>query len=251
MSQLSTLLNQTLEYYQNIQDKEYVLNPAIPILYLGDVNAYLTSTIKIVTVGKNPSFIEFCRLESQSYSFFRFPEWESKHNLSQALNSYFDNKPYECWFNSYEAILNGIDASYYTNSCSQNRAIHTDICSPIPTNPTWSKLPTDVQESLFTQGFKYWQKLIKILQPDIILLSITSRYLEYLNLTNKTEFKRFKRKTDGSYRKKHYIVYQYNYSLNNDKTAKVFFGQAAQKPFGTLSDSFKIELGQKILDRYR
>ena len=143
MEELTSLLNRTFEYYKEIQDREYVVKPAIPILYFGDIKAYFESAIKIITVGKNPSLIEFCRKKGESYSFLRFPDWEEKQDYAAALNSYFECNPYKSWFGSYEAILNGINASYYISSNQINRVIHTDICSPIATNPTWSKLSGD------------------------------------------------------------------------------------------------------------
>ncbi len=50
--------------------------------------------------------------------------------------------------------------------------IQTDICSPIATDPTWTKLSEDTREELFNIGFQLWQDLINILEPDILLISI-------------------------------------------------------------------------------
>jgi hypothetical protein len=227
--------------------RDYVVNPAIPILYFGDVEQYFKSKNKIITVGKNPSLIEFCEKKGEPYSFLRFPHWEEKKDYATELNSYFECEPYKSWFGGYEAILNGINTSYYSRSNKTNRAIHTDICSPIATNPTWSNLPQNTQTDLFKKGFNLWSDLINILQPDIILVSIAENWLSKLELNNKTEFKVFNKKKDGSNRQKLYIVYHYSYFLKNGKTVRTFFGQAAEKPFGTLSDIFKGELGTEIL----
>ena len=191
MEELTSLLNRTLEYYPEIQDRDYVVKPAIPILYFGDVNAYFESEIKIITVGKNPSSIEFCRKKGEPYSFLRFPNWQEKQDYAAALNSYFECKPYKSWFGSYEVILNGINASYYISSNQINRVIHTDICSPIATNPTWTKLSGDTQQELFDTGFQLWKDLIDILQPDIVLLSFAKQWLEELELKSKPKFKEF------------------------------------------------------------
>lgn len=171
-----------------------------------------------------------------------------KQDYAAALNSYFECEPYKSWFGSYEAILNGIDASYYSSSNKTNRAIHTDICSPIATNPTWSNLPQKTQKELFKEGFNLWSELINILQPNIILVSIAQTWLPKDDFTNKREFRMYDKKSDKNKTKRisPYIVYQYDYLLEN---TKVFFGQAAQKPFGTLSDIFKGELGQEILEQ--
>ena len=250
MEKLTSLLNRTVEYYQEIQDRDYVVKPAIPILYFGDINAYFESKIKIITVGKNPSLIEFCRKKGEPYSFLRFPNWEEEKNYAAALNSYFECEPYKSWFGSYEVILNGIDASYYSDSNQINRVIHTDICSPIATDPTWTKLSEDTREELFNIGFQLWQDLINILEPDILLISIAEHWLKQLNFKNKIKFARFDKTTDGKDRKTPYIVYQYDLFLNTGKVSKVYFGQAGRKPFIDLSNVLKQELGRKILAEY-
>ncbi len=164
-----------------------------------------------------------------------------KQDYAAALNSYFECEPYESWFGSYEAILNEIKASYYSRSHQINRAIHTDICSPITTNPTWSNLSKKTQKELFSFGFQLWKDLINILQPDIILVSIAEHWLKQLNLTNEIEFAR------KDMRNQPYIIYKYDHVLNTGQVSKVYFGQAAQTPFGKLSKEFKQELGKKIL----
>lgn len=90
MKELSALLNRTFEYYQEIQHKNYVVNPAIPILYFGDVNAYFKSEIKIITVGKNPSSIEFRRNKSEPYSFLRieFIRFDKKNGAKDRKTPY-------------------------------------------------------------------------------------------------------------------------------------------------------------------
>ncbi|NJQ98564.1 MAG: hypothetical protein HC784_15180 [Hydrococcus sp. CSU_1_8] len=108
----------------------------------------------------------------------RFPDWEEKQDYAAALNSYFECNPYKSWFSSYEPILEGINASYYSSSNQINRAIQTDICSPIATEPTWTKLSGDTHEELFNVGFQLWQELIGILKPDIILISIARFWLQ-------------------------------------------------------------------------
>ncbi len=250
LKELTSLLNRTLEYYQKNQNPDYVIKPAIPILYFGDIKAYFESKIKIITVGKNPSPTEFCRKKGEPYSFLRFPDWEEKQYYAAALNSYFEYEPYKSWFGSYEEILNGIEASYYSKNERVNRAIHADICSPIATNPTWSKLSHKSQKELFNAGFKLWQELISILEPDIILISIAQFWLQELNLTNKVKFLSFDKRQNGTDRAKPYIIDRYQLSLDRGKVSKVYFGQAAEKPFGSLSNEFKQELGRKILAEF-
>ncbi|MFN6037231.1 MAG: hypothetical protein ACK452_02090, partial [Bacteroidota bacterium] len=148
------------------------VKPSLPILYFGDLIRYKDSPLKIVTVGKNPSLNEFRIKENENFSFIRFPKWDEKSkNLEEVLNTYFETKPLKKWFSSFEPILNGMNASYY-NGNWKNTAIHTDICSPIATNPTWSLINKTESEVLFKEGNLLWKQLIEELQPDIILVSI-------------------------------------------------------------------------------
>ena len=81
-------------------------------------------------------------------------------------------------------------------------------------------------------------------------LSIAKNWFTRLkNLNNEIEFTRFDKREDGTDRVKSYIIHQYDLLLNKGKVSQVYFGQAAEKPFGTLSNDFKRELGQKILNR--
>ena len=90
------------EHYRKFQNENFIIKPSFPVLYFGDLNEYSDSQIKIVTVGKNPSYWEFfngCEYTTK----LRFPKWdEGKRNFEEALNSYFNICPYLQWFSSYE-----------------------------------------------------------------------------------------------------------------------------------------------------
>ena len=138
------LIDKAYDYYNTYKNHESVVNPSLPILYFGNLDAYLESEIKILTVGKNPSDNEFRIKKTDPYSFCRFPNWSGdKKNLLSVLNEYFEDEPLKQWFSSLEPILNGMNCSYYKNNSLRNTAIHTDVCSPLATNPTWSKLSKD------------------------------------------------------------------------------------------------------------
>lgn len=245
---LDVLLEKALEHYQQFQNEDYVVSPAIPIVYFGDLQAYLDSKIKIVTVGKNPSDIEFRLRGDVNYSFIRFLNWKQEQNLKQTLNCYFEHNPYKSWFNnSYEIILNGIAAIYYSKNNQPNRAIHTDICSPLATEPRWSKLKKEQKFRLFKIGFELWKELINILEPDILLVSVAYDCLCDLKIEKRKVFKSFDKLKDGNQRTKPYLIKQYEYNLNNNKITKLFFGEASQIPFGSLAHNHKLLLGQEIL----
>jgi hypothetical protein len=56
-----------------------------------------------------------------------------------ALDSYFRSAPYRRWFDQgFERVLNGLSATYYAGF--PNAALHTDLLSPLATDPTWGGL---------------------------------------------------------------------------------------------------------------
>ncbi|RLD41169.1 MAG: hypothetical protein DRI86_13895 [Bacteroidetes bacterium] len=216
----------------------------LPINWFGNKEKYFKSKVKIVTVGLNPSDKEFRNNETENYSTFRFHGYQSEKDLEKVLNNYFEQKPYKTWFNSFEPILQGMDASYYQKTEKPNIAIHTDICSPWATNPTWSKLTTDEQRKMFKEGHPKWIKLIDELNPDVILISVAKKYLinEFKEIG---EIGRITKTKKGIIRKQPYLLKHYSYS-NGNKNVIVIFGQAAQKPFGLISNEQKMDLGSTI-----
>ena len=83
---------------------------------------------------------------------------------------------YRAWFNAWEPLLNGAGVSYYTGNSS--KALHTDICSPIATDPTWSRLGVVDRRALEADGVPVWHILLHCLKPQVVALSIAEQYLE-------------------------------------------------------------------------
>jgi len=241
------LLEKTILYYEKLKHFDFVVTPSLPILYFGDLKKYMASNLRIITVGKNPSDNEFRLNKKEKYSFVRFPNWNNNHEkLTDVLSEYFECNPLKNWFSCYEPILNGISASYYSKN-GIHTAIHTDICSPLATAPTWSKLSNEKKQLLFQEGHLIWIDLIEELQPDLILVSIPRELFNSI-FKNKTNlFLSFKEKKDGTPRKKTYTVEETEYFFKNGKKARVIFGQAANKPFDTISENQKINLGKQCL----
>ncbi len=200
-----TLINQTLSYFSTHSQNSFVVNPSLPILYFGDLDEYLTSPLKVVTVGKNPSDNEFRIKRTDPYSFCRFKRWKPhRANLIDTLNPYFREAPLS-WFSCYEPVLNGMGCSYYSDKVN-NRALHTDICSPIATNPTWSELNPSQQASLYLTGNKIWYQLIEELQPDILLVSVPrGLFLKHFD-GNGRKLQDFDSKADGSPRRRYTVT---------------------------------------------
>lgn len=243
------LIDKTIEYYNKYKDEQIVVNPSLPILYFGDLEAYKSSRIKVLTVGKNPSDNEFCLKKNENYSFVRFSRWDPcDNNLVETLNEYFRDRPLNQWFSSFEPILNGFSCSYY-NNVGKNVALHTDICSPLATFPTWSKLTTVQQNLLFEDGFVIWKELINYLQPDFMLISVPNILFRNLDCNNEEKLISFDKKINGESRKKPYIVKKYEFVLNSGKISTIIFGQAANKPFDTISNEQKKEIGLCLCEK--
>lgn len=241
------LIKKTLKYFDTHKDEKVVVKPSLPILYFGNLDAYSKSKLKVVTVGKNPSDNEFRMNKNDSFSFVRFSEWdETAKNLISTLNPYFENKPLKKWFSCFEPILNGLSASYYKSNYNHT-ALHTDICSPLATNPTWSKLSKEIQSALYKEGLEIWKELIEELQPDIMLVSIPRSLFKSVFKSSGNELVVFNNKKNGDSRKKPYRVEAFEYHLDTKKKVKVVFGQAANKPFDTISDQQKIKIGELCL----
>ena len=154
--------------------------------------------------------------------------------------------PLRQWFSSFEPILNGLNCSFYSNTKYQNVALHTDICSPIATNPTWSKLNGKQQQQLFPQGLQIWCNLVKDLAPDIMLVSIPVKlFLQTINNMLGQQIYSITHLTNGGERKRPYVVHRQFLNMNN-KLTKVVFGQAANKPFDTITFEDKFKIGGQI-----
>ena len=252
---IKSLATHSIElHYQMSKTNLPITRPAIPILYFGDRISYEKSARKIITVGLNPShrefpaedrFLRFRKAEEISPS--SDPDQNDVHLLLDSLNEYYQNEPYR-WFGCYEPILNGLKSSYYENEYP-NRVLHTDICSPLATDITWSRLNDIPQERLAHDGIRIWHKLVELLTPDVILISVARRHLDKIRFkrTRLRESIRITQDKYGEPRNNPYIVSTSTYTLNGTKGILVF-GKAANIPFGLISNVQKRELGQKLLD---
>lgn len=219
----------------------------LPINWFGDRNAYSASEVRIITVGLNPSDKEF-REDNQSKfdSKLRFPAFDGANNsLIGALNEYFEKNPYN-WFQSFEHILEGLDASYYANANRPNRVLHTDFCTPWATDPTWSKLTKSEKGSLMNTGFQEWKNLVAELDPHIILFSIPQEYVDMLSINDTIcDFFQFDLDKNGNKRTKPVIIRKGKYC-----NAIAIFGRTWNLPFGALGAEQKKDLGCLIKKEY-
>jgi len=228
---------------ERFHDREFLVTPSAPVLYFGDRQAYLASRIKIITVGLNPSHIEF----PQGDPFLRFPGADSgePNAYLSALDAYFRSSPYTKWFNpAFEPLLNGLQSSYYEAEIST--ALHTDLCSPLATSPTWSQLDSKEQAALQGEGVKLWHDLIRFLRPDCVIISVARKNLKLIEFAMPEPFKA----VFTIERKNPYEVEAAHVVVDHDCRPLVVFGRAAQMPFGTISSEAMREIGTFIHENY-
>lgn len=229
----------------------------IPIDWFGNRNEYEQSDIRIVTVGLNPSDMEFKRNKNATtYDVsYRFPSAivGNPATYPQAWNEYFTHHPYN-WFYHFERVLQGAGASYggklpekmggqdYPN----RRAIHTDLCSSYATAPAWSKLPREEQEAIAQEGICYWEKQMEQLQPDIIITAIAKDYWQKLPITDISDLYVITETKDGKERKMPMIIKKGHYN-----GVLVILGVTFNVPFGSICKEEQKHIGELILQAYK
>jgi hypothetical protein len=220
-----------------------LVRPSIPILFFGDDERYAASALKVVTVGLNPSRLEFPSADP----FQRFPaarqidpQRPALDAHLAALRAYFRERPYNAWFRpAFEPILNGLATSYYPGTA--NTALHTDICSPLATDPTWSRLGS-VSAALTAPGVELWHRLIERLAPDVILISVARQHLERIRFRKLGVWETAYRIE----RNNPFTVDSLTVEVVPHKPTLLVFGRAANLPFGTVSADDKFRIGEAI-----
>ena len=228
------------------------ITPSIPILFFGDLDAYQQSGTRILTVGLNPSFHEF----SMDSPFQHFPlakgiSASEPDRYLDTLSAYFGADPYRSWFSAFELTLNGLGASYYEGQPSTS--LHTDICSPVATNPTWNGLDRKTRMTLEADGVPLWHTLLKALQPHVVVLSIAKPHesrIKFKALSEREVVHVFDRTKTGALRKYPITVSARWYEIGGEPSLLVF-APAAQTPLGKLSNPQKERAGRMVLEVFR
>jgi hypothetical protein len=244
---MESLIDEAWRLYIQTPDPS-VVRPAIPILYFGDFDRYVKSPLKIITVALNPSHREFP--ESDRFERFRPAQCIDVDNLEQfavdayvaALNGYFRGRPYMQWFSWFEHVLLGLGASY--SDGEESTVIHNDLCSPLATNPTWSKLGRE-KNLLATDGMALWHLLVDHLAPDVIIISVARHYRDQIEFADTFGWQTLVTvsRRDPSKRPFHALMQRAN--LPNGKETLLVFGPAAQQPFATLTQADRQAVGRK------
>lgn len=240
------LAAESWELYRDAVDHgtAVLVRPSIPILFFGDDEKYISSPLKVITVGLNPSRLEFPSVDP----FLRFPaarqidpQQPALDAHLEALRAYFRVRPYNAWFRpAFEPILNGLAASYYEGTATST-ALHTDICSPLATDPTWSRLGK-VGAALATAGVQLWHRLAERLAPDVILISVARQHLDRIRFSKLGVWET----VHSIERKNPFTVQALRLEVVPQKPTLLVFGRAANLPFGTVSVHDKLTIGAAI-----
>jgi hypothetical protein len=124
-----------------------------------------------------------------------------------------------------------------------NTALHTDLCSPLATDPTWSRL-THERDSLGPDGVRLWLRLIRHLAPDVVIASIARQHLASLDFSPLGAWKTI----HSVERKNLFHVEAQEVEIVPGTRALIVFGRAANTPFGTVSTVTKREIGRRIAE---
>lgn len=168
-----------------------------------------------------------------------------------SLSAYFRTAPYRSWFGAFESLLNGARTSYYGGKLST--ALHTDICSPVATDPTWSRLDDAARRILEADGGSLWHELLVPLRPHVVVLWVARRHLsriQFRPLSKWDVLHRFDRRADGTPRRQPYEIWARWHEVD-DAPALFAFGPAAQMPLGQLSAGDKRRAGEIVVAAWR
>ena len=227
------------------------VNPSVPVLFFGDADAYDKSPLRVVTAGLNPSWREF----PAGNPFCRFPlaagiAADDRDRYLDAMSAYFQTCPYWTWFRHLDPLLEGMGAGYRPGHPST--ALHTDICSPVATDPTWSKLDPGDRQLLQADGVPLWHRLMEALQPHIVVLAIAGRHLSDIEFEPVDDEWRLLHVVDtkvgGDPREPPYKVQARRYAVGSTEALFVLCpARRSPLPIGTAQ---KHQLGAIILDDY-
>lgn len=188
--ELLKLIESSVQEYnkKKVSLEERVIDDTFPILWFGNVEKYLSSETRILTIGINPSDKEF---ERSGDDLLRFKKGDGSVNaLYDAYNAYFDYHPYTKWFDSYNyqegdrkigvfKKFSFLDVDYGNHKeTAKNIAIHVDYGTPIATDPTWSKLTKEEQTELLRNN--HFGELLTVLEPKVLFMASNRENLEGL-----------------------------------------------------------------------
>jgi hypothetical protein len=251
---VAELYSECLRHHSSVAPNIFVVKNSIPIPYFGDIKRYKDSRLKVLTAALNPSDVEF----SAEHPRFNIESaLKGPEELEWELSNYFKVNPYKRWFASFEPVLNGLEATYGGKMDSEDRhkhtALHVDMCSPIATIPTWSRLTPEQRSALTHNGRQIFERLLEELKPDIVVASlgwshIQNWHADFEKGRGWDEAKIYTTKHDGT----DMIPIRVQYKRLTTQCGHTYLftnSTAANTPFGKFHSTRKGEVG-KVLKSY-
>lgn len=223
---------------------DWVIKDKMPIPFFGDVSAYRSAHTKVVTIGLNPSAYRTPNTTTHS----RLPALETEARLRRYFRSTKELNRWPGWFAGYEDVLNGFGYSYLEGCEPEPRqvALHLDMCSPLATDPTWSSLPKAFRRNLEENGSLIFERLLKQLKPDLILVAASRRHVRSIwGDPYKEDWHSLcslSKRLDGTKRRYPYRV-KYR---RKEGLPLIVFASGARTPFGGVAKIDRIEIGRAI-----
>lgn len=183
---------------------------APPVLWFGDLRSDLP---KIVTIGANPSRREFlpsananqnvynnylvghkARFYVSNIPLTNLPNVSNQtlDDIISSYSDYFTKNPYATWFGKQgggkvEALINGLGASFYSNSYDY-RGIHLDLF-PFATMSNYTRIISLCNVSLFNTNWaqNFLLSLIHRIEPVKLIIFGISNYRSILRIFNKQD----------------------------------------------------------------
>lgn len=241
-----------LAHLAEVQELDFVVRHSLPIPYFGDLKRYLASPLRVLTAALNPSDREFPKDEPRFNvaSGLRGPA-----ELETELCAYFRGNPYCSWFSAFEPVLNGLGASYGDKMAGRDyasTALHVDMCSPIATAPTWSRLSAAQRGKLTRTGRDIFEWLADELKPHVIVASIGWAHLQEWNADFQTgrcweRLVEHRTAAKGETLRAPLLVQVGSISSRKGRPLVFVNASAANKPFGRFTTERKHEAGRKLL----
>lgn len=205
----------------------------------------------MITVALDPSHHEFP--VQDRFARFRAAERLARSPFTSsnqtayraALDGYFQEQPYMRWFGWFEHVLLGMGSSYLGQA--ESTALHTDLCSPLATDPTWSRLDGQ-QEVLARDGMPLWHRLVEHLAPDVIVVSVRLQYRDQIAFANRTGWEPLATIPRDDPAKRPYHALMQRATLPRGSEALLVFVPAAQQPFATLTKEARQRVGRAVRD---